>query len=198
MLKKTRRTLAQRASRLPVRVLVKTGLSPNHLTTFGLVFSIGVAWVLSTGSFFLGGFLVLISGALDLLDGALARASGRSTRFGALLDSTFDRFSEAALFLGLLAYYAGQGSYGEVMLVGAALVGSMTTSYVRARAESLGLKCDVGMLTRTERVVVLAIGLIFNQMLVALWILAVLANLVAWQRLFYARAQTRGTNEENC
>ncbi len=190
-LAKARHSLTLRASRFPAELLAKTGLSPNVLTVFGLLLALGVAWILSAGHFFLGGFLVLLSGAFDLLDGALARASGRSTRFGALLDSTFDRFSEAALFLGLLAYYANQGSHQELVLVGAGLVGAMMTSYVRARAEGLGLTCEVGIFTRPERVIVLAIGLIFNQMLVVLWIIAVLANLVAWQRLFHVWQQLR-------
>ncbi len=190
-LARARRSLALRVDRFPAKLLAKTGLSPNALTVLGLMLAVGVAWILAAGHFFLGGFLVLLSGAFDLLDGAVARASGRSSRFGALLDSTFDRFSEAALFLGLLAYYANQGSYQELVLVGAALVGSMMTSYVRARAEGLGLTCEVGIFTRPERVIVLAIGLIFNQMLVVLWIIAVLANLIAWQRLFYVWQQVR-------
>ncbi len=197
MLNKARRTLAQRVNEFPAKWLAETGLSPNVLTVCGLLLALGVAWILSTGQFFLGGFLVLLSGAFDLLDGALARASGRSTRFGALLDSVFDRFSEAALFLGLLAYYADEGSYQELMLVGAALVGSLLTSYVRARAEGLGLKCEVGIFTRPERVILLAIGLIFNQMLVILWIIAVLANLTAWQRLFYVWRRTRSEHTGN-
>ena len=191
MLKKARRTLVQHVNRIPAGLVAKTGISPNVVTTIGLLVALVTAWVLSTGHFFLGGFLVLVSGAFDMLDGAVARISGRSTRFGAILDSTFDRLSEAALFLGLLAYYANQGSFQEVVLVGAALVGSMLTSYVRARAEGLGLKCEVGLFTRPERVILLAIGLIFNQMLVILWIIAVLSNLVAWQRLFYVGQQLR-------
>ena len=196
-LAQARRSLALRVNRFPAELLAKTGLSPNVLTVFGLLLALGVAWVLSTGHFFLGGFLVLLLGAFDMLDGAVARASGRSTRFGALLDSTFDRFSEAALFLGLLAYYANQGSHQELVLVGAGLVGSMMTSYVRARAEGLGLTCEVGIFTRPERVIVLAIGLIFNQMLVVLWIIAVLANLVAWQRLFYVWQQIGREHKED-
>jgi CDP-diacylglycerol--glycerol-3-phosphate 3-phosphatidyltransferase len=191
VLNKGRRTLAQRVNRLPAELLAKTGLSPNVLTVAGLLLAFAVAWVLSSGRFFLGGFLVLLSGAFDLLDGAVARASGRTTTFGALLDSTFDRLSEAALFMGLLAFYASEGSYQELLLVGAALVGSIMTSYVRARAEGLGLECDVGVFTRPERVILLAVGLIFNQMLVVLWIIAVLANLMAWQRLIYVWQQTR-------
>ena len=191
MLKKARRTLVQRVNRIPAELVAKTGISPNIVTALGLLVALVTAWVLSTGHFFLGGFLVLLSGAFDMLDGAVARISGRSTRFGAILDSTFDRLSEAALFLGLLAYYANQGSFQEVVLVGAALVGSMLTSYVRARAEGLGLKCEVGFFTRPERVILLAIGLIFNQMLVILWIIAVFSNLVACQRLSYVWQQLR-------
>ncbi|MGB2583522.1 MAG: CDP-alcohol phosphatidyltransferase family protein [Dehalococcoidia bacterium] len=198
MLNKARRSLAQRVNKIPAELVAKTRISPNIVTALGLLVALVTAWVLYTGHFFLGGFLVLVSGAFDMLDGAVARISGRSTRFGAILDSTFDRLSEAALFLGLLAYYANQGSFQEVVLVGAALVGSMLTSYVRARAEVLGLKCEVGLFTRPERVILLAIGLIFNQMLVILWIIAVLSNLVAWQRLFYVWQQLRKEcNEED-
>lgn len=196
MLNKARRSLAQRVNKIPAELVAKTRISPNIVTALGLLVALVTAWVLYTGHFFLGGFLVLVSGAFDMLDGAVARISGRSTRFGAILDSTFDRLSEAALFLGLLAYYANQGSFQEVVLVGAALVGSMMTSYVRARAEVLGLKCEVGLFTRPERVILLAIGLIFNQMLVILWIIAVLSNLVAWQRLFYVWQQLRKACKE--
>jgi len=192
LLNDTRRSLAQRLNSGPARLLARTGLNPNYLTILGLLLSLVVAWVLSQGHFFLGGFLVLFSGAFDLLDGALARASGRVTKFGALLDSTFDRFSEAALLIGLTAHYAAINSYSEILLIAAAIVGSMTTSYVRARAEGLGIKCEVGIFTRPERVILLAIGLIINQMLVILWILAVLSNLIAWQRVIHVWQQTRG------
>jgi CDP-diacylglycerol--glycerol-3-phosphate 3-phosphatidyltransferase len=162
------------------------------LTILGLLLAVGISWVLSAGYFLAGGILVLFSSAFDLLDGALARATGRTTRLGAFLDSTFDRFSEGALFLGLLAYYANLGASQEVLLIGVAIVGSVTTSYTRAKAEGLGLKCDVGVFTRPERVLVLGIGLMVNQMLIALWIVAVLSNLIAWQRVLYVWQQTRG------
>jgi CDP-diacylglycerol--glycerol-3-phosphate 3-phosphatidyltransferase len=173
-------------------LLAKAGVSPNALTVFGFVTTLAVAWVLSTGRFFLGGFLVLLTGSLDFLDGALARYTGRSTVFGAFLDSTLDRFSDAALFLGLLAYYASQGSYHHILLIGAAMLGSMVTSYARARAEGLGLKDEVGLFTRTERIILLAIGLIANQMLVILWIIAVLSNFTALHRIFHVWRQTGG------
>ena len=191
MLNKARRDLVRRVNEFPVKLLVRTGLSPNVLTVSGLVVSVLVAWLLSQGHFFLGGFLVLFSGAFDLLDGALARATGRSNKFGALLDSTIDRLSEAAILLGLLSFYVNQASYQEPMLVGAALIGSVMTSYVRARAEGMNLKCEVGVFTRPERVILLAIGLIFNQMIVILWLIAVLGNLTAFQRLFYVWQQTK-------
>jgi len=192
VLAKVRQTLAQRISKIPAALLAKTGLSPNGLTLFGFAVTLGVAWVLSTGRFFLGGFLVLFSGAFDFLDGALARATGRSTKFGAFLDSTLDRFSDGALFLGLLAYYASQGSYHQTVLIGFALMGSLVTSYARARAEGLGLKDEVGVFTRTERIILLAIGLIINQMIVLLWIIAVLSNFTALQRLYHVWRQTGG------
>ena len=192
MLAKFRHTLAQRVSKIPAALLAKIGLSPNALTIFGFAMTLGVAWVLSTGRFFLGGFLVLFSGAFDFLDGALARATGRSTKFGAFLDSTLDRFSDGALFLGLLAYYASQGSYHQTVLIGFALMGSLVTSYARARAEGLGLKDEVGVFTRTERIILLAIGLIINQMIVLLWIIAVLSNFTALQRLYHVWRQTGG------
>ena len=197
MLAKVRHTLAQRISKVPVALLAKTGLSPNALTLFGFAVTLAVAWVLSTGRFFSGGLLVLFSGAFDFLDGALARATGRSTKFGAFLDSTLDRFSDAALFLGLLAYYASQGSHYQVILIGAALTGSLATSYARARAEGLGLKDEVGFFTRTERIILLAIGLIIGHwhsdaMVVVLWIIAVLSNLTALQRIYHVWRQTGG------
>jgi CDP-diacylglycerol--glycerol-3-phosphate 3-phosphatidyltransferase len=179
-------------------LLAKIGISPNALTVFGFAATLAVACVLSTGRFFLGGLLVLISASLDFLDGALARATGRSTKFGAFLDSTLDRFADAALLLGLLAYYANQGShFQEIVLIGAALTGSLVTSYTRARAEGLGLKNEVGFFTRTERIILLAIGLIVgnwysNGMTVVLWIIAVFSNLTALQRIYNVWRQTGG------
>ena len=191
MLNKARRSLAQRVNKIPAELVAKTRISPNIVTALGLLVALVTAWVLYTGHFFLGGFLVLVSGAFDMLDGAVARISGRSTRFGAIFDSTFDRLSEAALFLGLLAYYANQGSFQEVVLVGAALVGSMMTSYVRARAEGLGLKCEVGLFTRPERVIVMAIGLLSGQLAIALGIIVAFRFFTVGQRLLYVWKQIK-------
>ncbi len=192
MLAKVRHTLAQRVSKFPAMLLARLGISPNTLTIFGFATILVVAWVLSTGRLFLGGFLVLLTASLDFLDGALARATGRTTKFGAFLDSSLDRYSDAALFLGLLAYCASQGSYHQIVLIGAALTGSLATSYTRARAEALGVTGEVGLFTRTERIVLLAIGLIANQMIVILWVIAVLSNFTALQRIYHVWRQSGG------
>jgi len=181
----------------PARAVAKTGISPNSLTIAGFLINIGIAYLLATGHFLLGGSLVLVAGAFDLLDGALARTTGKTTKFGALLDSTLDRYSEAVLLFGLVVYYVRDDATTELLLIFAAIVGSMLVSYVRARAEGLGLDAEVGWARRTVRVCTLAVGLMINQVTIALWILAVLTNLTAGQRLFYAWQKTkkRASNE---
>ncbi len=195
MLAKIRRSLAWYLTGPVIRLIAKTKLSPNALTIIGFLLSLVIAWVLATGHLFLGGFLVLFSGWFDLLDGALARATGRTTRFGALFDSVIDRLSEAALLSGLLFFYAAQGSFQESLLIFAVFVGSVMVSYIRARAEGLGLESGVGLFTRPERLVLLALGLILSPidlaLLVVLWILAVGTNLTAIQRLVYVWQRTR-------
>lgn len=166
--------------------LARLGLTPNALTALGLLAGGGAAALVALGRFWEGGLLLLVGGALDLLDGALARATGRASPGGALLDSTADRLSEAALFLGLLIFYQGR-SQELVILVYLAAVGSFLVSYVRARAEGLGLELREGLFTRAERVTLLALGLIIGQMRVILWIVAVLSLLTALQRLYVAR-----------
>ncbi len=195
MLTDIRHTLARYLTEPATRILAKTRLSPNALTILGFVLSVAIAWILAQGHLFLSGFLVLFSGWFDLIDGALARATGRTTRFGALLDSTLDRLGEAALLFGLLFYYLRQDAFQESLLLFAVLVGSVMVSYIRARAEGLGLESQVGLFTRPERVVLLALGLILSPLepalLIVLWLLAVGTNLTAIQRLFYAWRQTR-------
>ena len=195
MLAKIRRSLAWYLTGPVIRLIAKTKLSPNALTIIGFLLSLVIAWVLGTGHLFLGGFLVLFSGWFDLLDGALARATGRTTRFGALFDSVIDRLSEAALLSGLLWFYAAQGSFQETLLIFAVFVGSVMVSYVRARAEGLGLESGVGLFTRPERLILLALGLILSPidpaLLIVLWILAVGTNLTAIQRLVYVWQRTR-------
>ena len=155
----------------------------------GFLLIIVVAWILSEGYFFIGGFLVLIVSCSDFIDGAMARAMGKVTRFGALLDSSLDRYSEAVLLFGLLWFYAMEQATTQVILIFASVIGSLLVSYVRARAEGLGLDAEVGIMRRTLRIITLSLGLILSPiepaLLVILWILAISTNLTALYRLFH-------------
>jgi len=182
-----RANLAVRITNPIMGILSKSGIKPDALTFTGLVVNIGAAYVIATGHFLPGGVLVLVAGLFDLLDGALARFVKQTRKFGAILDSTIDRISEAAIFCGLLVWYMLEGSTLEVVLIFAVLIGSFLVSYVRARAEGLGLECKIGLFTRAERVIVLAIGLMVNQIIIALLILAVFVYITVVQRLVHLR-----------
>ena len=187
-----RRDLAHRITSPIVGILSKSGITPNTLTLTNLALNIVAAYVIATGRFLIGGVLILGAGLLDLLDGALARFSKRTTKFGAVLDSTVDRISEAATLCGLLVWYVPQeGGTLEIVLILAVLIGSFLVSYIRARAEGLGWQCQVGLFTRAERVIVLAIGLLINQVFIALCILAVFVFVTVTQRLVYVWKQEK-------
>jgi len=181
-----RRNLAYRITDPVVRILSKSGITPNALTFINLALNIIAAYVIATGHFLLGGILVLVAGLFDLLDGALARFTKQTTRFGAILDSVVDRISEAAILCGLLIWYIPQEEASlEIVLILIVLIGSFLVSYIRARAEGLGWQCQVGLFTRTERVIVLAIGLLVNQIFIALCVLVVFVFITVVQRLVY-------------
>jgi CDP-diacylglycerol--glycerol-3-phosphate 3-phosphatidyltransferase len=187
-----RRNLAYRITNPIVRILSKSGITPNALTFINLALNIVAAYVIATGHFLLGGVLVLASGLFDLLDGALARFTKQTTKFGAILDSTVDRISEAATLFGLLIWYVPQeGASLKIVLVFVVLIGSFLISYIRARAEGLGWQCQVGLFTRAERVIVLAIGLLINQIFIVLCILAVFVFITIVQRLVYLWKQEK-------
>jgi len=174
-------------------ILARTGLTPNMLTWLGLVLNAVTAWVLFRGAFTAGGVLVLVAGLFDALDGSLARATGRVSAFGAFLDSTLDRLSEAVLYFGLLLFFAGQpGSQQEIALTYLAIIGSLMVSYARARAEGLGYECKVGLFTRFERVLVLSLGLLLAQVRVALWILVAGSFFTAFQRMWHVWKNATG------
>jgi CDP-diacylglycerol--glycerol-3-phosphate 3-phosphatidyltransferase len=181
-----RRNLAYRITGPIVGTLSKSGITPNALTLINLALNIVAAYVIATGHFLPGGVLVLVSGLFDLLDGALARFTKQTTKFGAILDSTVDRISEAAILCGLLIWYAPQENTSlELLLIFVVLIGSFLVSYIRARAEGLGWQCQVGLFTRAERVIVLAIGLLINQIFIALCVLVVFVFITVVQRLVY-------------
>jgi CDP-diacylglycerol--glycerol-3-phosphate 3-phosphatidyltransferase len=174
------------------RLISRTGISPNFLTVIGFVLTVGAAYVLARGHLQIGGVLLAVAGTFDALDGTLARLTDRKSRFGAFLDSIIDRLSEAVIYLGLLVHYIQHSGRQESFLIYATLVGSLMVSYTRARAESIGIECKRGILTRFERAVVLVIGLILNQMLITLWIMAVLSNFTALQRMYHVWRVTGG------
>jgi CDP-diacylglycerol--glycerol-3-phosphate 3-phosphatidyltransferase len=181
-----RRNLAYRITNPVVRILSKSRITPNTLTLINLALNIIAAYVIAAGHLLLGGVLVLVAGLFDLLDGALARFTKQTTRFGAILDSVVDRISEAAILCGLLIWYIPQEEASlEIVLIFVVLIGSFLVSYIRARAEGLGWQCQVGLFTRAERVIVLAIGLLANQIFIALCVLVVFVFITIIQRLVY-------------
>jgi len=187
-----RRNLAHRITDPIVEILSKSGITPNALTFINLALNIVAAYVIATGHFIIGGVLVLVAGLFDLFDGALARFTKQTTKFGAILDSVVDRISEAAILCGLLIWYIPQeGASLEIVLIFVVLVGSFLVSYIRARAEGLGWQCQVGLFTRAERVIVLAIGLLINQIFIVLCVLVVFVFFTVIQRLVYLWKQAK-------
>ena len=178
-----------------VRLLASLGVTPNMLTVAGVIGNAGAAVLAARGDFLPAGIIVLAASSLDLFDGALARATGRATDFGSVFDAVMDRVSEAAVLFGILIYFSDRGGRSEELLAFAAVVGSILVSYVRARAQIIGLNLREGLFTRAERVILLAGGLIIDQVTPMLWVLAVLAGVTALQRLLLVWLQTRHRQE---
>ena len=164
--------------------LARWGLTPNLLTAVGLLLNLVVAAIIASGNLRLGGVLLLVASGFDMLDGAVARATGTVTKFGGFLDSTIDRYSEAAVYGGVLVYLLGTQDFRVgSLLVFAATAGSLLISYARARAEAAGFKASVGLLARPERVLILALGLLTGYVVPALWILAIGTHLTVVTRM---------------
>lgn len=187
------------AQRLASR-LVGLGVTPNEVTVAGMVVTFFAAALAATGYLLPAGLVLAFAGTFDILDGALARASRLTYNYGAFLDSTVDRFSEGAIYIGVTIYFlSGHGALVRWQVLGAlfALAGSFLVSYVRARAQSLGYACDVGLFARPERVVAIVGGLIlagFGFTMVLTWIvwtLAVLTNFTVLQRINEVWRQAR-------
>ena len=146
---------------LPVaRFMERVGLTPNLVTLIGLLIAVGGAGLVAVGLWWAGGAVVLFGGVFDMFDGALARMTGRASKFGALLDSVVDRVSEAVALFGVLAFYLISDNDVGAALAYAAIIGSLMVSYMRARSEGLGIECKVGVMTRPERVAAIGFGLI--------------------------------------
>lgn len=169
------------------RFLNRLGLTPNTMTILGLIGNSIGAYFLAQGDMRLGSIFILICTPFDALDGTMARLRGEVSEFGAFVDSVTDRYSELIILGGLLIHFSSIQNFTLIILTYIAAVGSVMVSYVKARAESLKLNANTGILTRMERYLVLAPLLFFNQAEIAIWILAVLANITALQRIYKVR-----------
>lgn len=180
-----------------VRAMALARISPNVLTFMGLVINVIAAILFGYANaddqarmFRYAGLVVFAAGFFDLVDGRVARASNQVTRFGAFFDSVLDRYSDAALFFGLLVFYARGYRFFYVVLAALVMISCIMVSYTRARAESLIGTCKVGFMERPERLVLIIIGALFNRMAPVLWVIAVLSTLTVIYRMYYTWQQT--------
>lgn len=164
------------------RAVGKLGVTPNMVSVFGILGNVLAAWLITQQELLWAGIVFIIFSLLDLVDGAIARATGQATAYGAVLDSILDRASEAIVLVGCAWYFGDRGEWWQVTLAYLALFGSIAVSYMRARAEVAGMAMRDGLFRRQERVAVLAIGLLFNGLTVVIAVLAIFANLTALQR----------------
>src|SRR6266852_1992484 len=176
---------------LIVRVLALSKIHPNVLTFLGLAINGVAAWLLAAGPFRWGGVVIICAGLFDMVDGRVARETNRVTRFGGFFDSVLDRYSDLALLMGLLVYYATINRFFYIVLTAIVMTGSVMVSYTRARAENTIPKCKVGFLERPERVVLLIIGGLFDRMAPVLWVLAILSNVTVIHRMIYTWRETK-------
>jgi CDP-diacylglycerol--glycerol-3-phosphate 3-phosphatidyltransferase len=174
-----------------IKMLTKWGISPNSFTLAGVMISSLSAMAFIMGYMRLGGLLILLGGLCDSIDGSLARAANKATRFGALFDSAIDRYSEFVMFFGIMAYFVMIKDYPTAGVVFLALCGSIMVSYSRARAESLGFDSKVGLMQRPERIVFLGLGALIHPVMLklAIWLVAIFSNFSALQRIRHAYKQ---------
>lgn len=175
--------------------VIRRPINPNLLTFGGLILNVIAGVLLALGQWFAGGWVILAGGLFDLLDGAMARNQDDVTPFGGFLDSVIDRYSDIFLFLGIMVYYLRTQATGTMVLAIAALAGAMMVPYTRAKAERFISKCNVGVMERAERILILAAGALSNWMIPALWIIAVLSHVTVAHRIYYtwrelSRSQT--------
>lgn len=178
-----------------VNGLALTKIHPNFLTFIGLVINIGAAWLLARGLFWQAGLVIIGAGLFDMVDGRVARQTGQVTRFGGFFDSVLDRYSDLALLIGLLVYYANIGRNFYVVLTAIVMMASVMISYTRSRAENTIPQCKVGFLERPERIVLLIIGSLFDRMAPVLWIIAVFGNLTVVHRMIFTYGEAKRLEE---
>lgn len=176
-----------------INLSTKLNVHPSTFTTVGFLLSCIASYFIAIGSLRLGSSIILLAGLCDALDGRLARHTGKVTNFGALYDSTLDRYSEVVYFFGMAFYFIDNSWYLTSIAVAVGLGGSMMVSYVRARAEGLGFKCNIGLLQRAERLLLLGFGGLIHIYIyvAAIWIVAIFSNITAIQRVVYILREDR-------
>ena len=181
-----------------IDLFISLELNPNFFTTIGFILTIGAAVLFATGYIRIAGIIVLLAGTFDIVDGKVARLSNRVTKFGALYDSTLDRYSEVIMFFGLAFYFVKADMFITSIAVSFALGGSVMVSYIRARAEALGFQCKVGIMQRPERVVYIGFGAIIHlfALVFAILLIAIFANVTAIQRIYHVWTQENGKRKE--
>jgi CDP-diacylglycerol--glycerol-3-phosphate 3-phosphatidyltransferase len=173
-------------------LLARTGVPPNVITWSALALNLWACIFFAAGRFAAAGGLIILAGLCDLLDGPVARRQNRVSKFGGFLESILDRYSDLMLFLGLLVYYVRVNRFPYAILAGTAMAGAVMVSYARARAESLGPTSEVGFWERPERMVLMIVGALANQMGLTLWILAIGPNISVIHRIVHTWQQTEG------
>jgi len=194
-----------------VRGLASLGIPPNVLTIIGVTINLGCGVLFGFGEFFWAGIVLIVANLFDMLDGNVARLTGRVTKYGSFLDSTLDRLSDMAVFLGIIVFYSRptpQHSELNVFLAGVGMIASVLVSYTTARSEGLGVKANVGFLQRPERVVLFIIGALStwnwtsthwlaNRMPQVLWVLAIGSLWTLIQRMVYIRGKLRAMDSDD-
>jgi len=175
------------------RLLLRMGARPNHLTVLGLGVSVTAAYVFSVGRLRWGAALLAVAGLCDFFDGAVARLAGSDSDYGAFLDSVVDRYSDVAVLFGILVYYQQRADTVGSALTMATLAGTIMTSYTKARAQSIGVRCDIGVVERPERLIAFIAGAALQLLTPIMALLAVLTNVTAIQRIIYTRRIARDT-----
>jgi len=172
------------------KIALRLGLRPNTLTFIGLGVNLLAAWAMAVGEWLQGCSLIVLAGFFDILDGAVARNCRQTSEFGSFLDSVLDRYSDLSLLVGLLIYYSRQGMILYQILLGAAIMGTALTPYTRARAETLIPKCNVGIMERPERILLVFLGAAIESIMpIVVWILAIFTNVTVIQRVHYTWRQ---------
>ena len=176
-------------AKYPGIILARTNITPNQLTLSGFLVNCAVAYFIADGrlGYLAAGILIWAAGFFDALDGSVARFTGRITVFGNFFDSVIDRYSDSVIYLGIMARFLRSGEMSYVILAAVAMIGSFAVSYTRSKAESLNLKCEVGIMPRTARIVILGASFCLGQVFWGLLVIAVLSHLTVLQRILYVR-----------